>query len=129
MYYRRRIRFKEIILSIPIGIIIRLTVSYSTVSMDNLIPYILTALTFPIFGGLGEEIYFRGILYDELLTETRWFNTVFLQALAFDFSHLWNPMVVLGAFIFGLFQGLVRKYHGLEVCIGIHYGINIFTHT
>lgn len=91
------------------------------------INYLLTASTFSVFGGVGEELFFRGFMFDYISPRLGRVAALILQALAFGFSHSWNPGVVIGAFIFGLFLGVLRIYVGLEACIGVHFGINIFT--
>jgi len=126
--YNRKLSTSRMLVFIPIGMAVGFAVTFPYAGMHGLAVYILTALTFSIFGGLGEEIFFRGLLMEELMKKTKTYLAVVLQAVAFGLSHPWNPAVVMGATIFGLFLGVLRKYLGLEASIGLHFGINIFTH-
>jgi membrane protease YdiL (CAAX protease family) len=125
--YHGRLSPSKIAAYALLGLLIGALVTIPTTGVRSLWVYLLTAITFSLFGGFGEELFFRGLLYDYLEESVRRRWAVLIQAALFGLNHPWNPMAALAAFIFGLFLGALRPYLGVEACIGLHYGINVFT--
>ena len=127
--YDRVISIKKVLLFAPIGALVGAVLVQAWRTQISPVYYALSAATFSVYGGFGEEVFFRGFVMDELSTRYGKLVALFGQAALFGASHPWNPFVAIGAFALGAVLGVVRLYLGLEACMGLHYGLNIFTHT
>ena len=127
--YDKVISVRRLLLYALIGVLVGAVLVQAWRTQINPVYYAMSAATFSVYGGFCEEVFFRGYVMDELSSRYGKLVALFGQAVLFGASHPWNPFVAIGAFALGAVLGAVRLYLGLEACIGLHYGLNIFTHT
>ena len=100
--------------------------SYSEIS-DALLSgdVLVRALTVLVFAPIVEEICFRGIIQNRLLTWTKSGIAIFAQALIFGFAHF-NIVQGIYTFILGIALGLVYlRFRSLWLCITAHMAFNL----
>ncbi len=90
--------------------------------------HILTALTWSVYGGVVEEIYFRGIVYTILEKAVSTALAILVQAILFAAAHPWSLEAFVASLILGLVLGVLKRSQGISSCIGLHFGLNVFTH-
>lgn len=85
---------------------------------------LLDAAATVLFGPIIEEVLFRGLIYDTLLTVTPAGVAVVMQAILFGGVHS-GPIWMIYAFVVGCALGYVRKRTGsLWPCLGMHIAFN-----
>ena len=126
--YGSKINLRKTLIYALLGTVLGAIIVVPFSGFHNPVIYFLNALTFSVYGGFCEELFFRGKMMDFLENKFNRKIAVLAQALAFGFSHPWNLFAVLGATILGLVQAQIKYKFGIEAAIGLHYGLNIFTH-
>lgn len=93
---------------------------------DNVTP--LLFLTLSVVAGVGEELLFRGILFQWLGRRMSWSAAISLQAFLFGLAHLnyGNPAYIVGPMALGFLLGFVAMRLGLIAAMMIHAEANIF---
>jgi len=86
---------------------------------------IIRFLAIVVAGPIIEELCFRGIILNRLLTWTRTWVAVLIQALLFGIIHM-NPFQSLYATLFGVALGyLYLRFRKLRFCIAGHMAFNL----
>ena len=125
--YKNEISLKNIIIGIMLSS--PLAAGMIVIKETDLLVVFLTALTFSVFGGLVEEVIYRGLLLDELKKKVNAWVAIMLQSLLFALSHPWSLGAIEASFIFGAFMGILRVKLGIGSCISFHWLMNVATHT
>ena len=96
--------------------------------------WIVILIFYSLIPAVGEELFFRGLLYDKLVQIYSVRKTILITSLLFYFSHLFDKSfwVIISVFPAGLLLGYIRsKYNNLIYSIVCHIIFNfiIFNYT
>jgi membrane protease YdiL (CAAX protease family) len=96
--------------------------------------WIVILMFYSLLPAVGEELFFRGLLYDKLIQIYSARKTILITSLLFYFSHLFDKSfwVIISVFPFGLLLGYLRfKHNNLIYLIVCHiiYNFIIINYT
>ncbi len=90
---------------------------------------LLTSVTFSVFGGVVEEVIYRGLLLDALIDRFGLRKAVITQSVIFGLSHLWSWETIVAASLLGILLASLRLKIGRGCSVTFHWLINTVTHT
>ncbi len=124
--YRGEVSWK----GVAIGLLLALpfVVALNLLRGIDITVVILTLATFSVFGGVVEEIIYRGLLLDTLVEKLNVKVAVIVQSLIFGLSHPWSLGAVIAGFVFGIVVSVLRLKIGIGCSIAFHWLINATTH-
>ncbi len=125
--YRREISRRSLILGLLLALPVIIPI-YLFGSKPDLLIILLTAVTFSVFGGMVEEVIYRGLLLDVLVDKLGLKKAIITQSIIFGLSHPWSWEPVIAAFLLGTLMAILRLKMGMGCNIAFHWLINTITH-
>ncbi len=126
--YRREVSWKNLLLGLLLALPIAIPIYFFKGEPDPLV-ILLTSVTFSVFGGVVEEVIYRGLLLDALMDKLDLKKAAVIQSIVFGLSHPWSWEPVVAAFLLGLLMTVLRLKIGMGCNIAFHWLINTVTHT
>ena len=126
--YRKEVSWRNLLLGFSLALPIVILIYLFKGKLDLLV-LIITAATFSVFGGVVEEIIYRGLLLDILMGKLDTKIAIATQSVVFGLSHPWSWEPIVAGIFLGILMAILQLKIGMGCSIAFHWLINVATHT